>query len=431
MSARRHRVAWFPPLLVGASAAVVAEVAVAILLYSGPGMIRSLTTVLAVEGGALAVGLWSAPGPGMGLVDRLRRRWLLCLFAVLVAALYGTFWSVLEGIGSERIGQALGLAALAALPLYACGTVLGGMTSEARSDPSGSRRGPGAAAALGAGLGFVLTGFLLPRAPLPSSLLVGCLIMLSLAGMVYGSVLESLVQIHRVASRPGVAGAVRIEDRRLPGERAFSRLLVEGARVRRSISLDPDGLIPWDVALVRASMPASESAWRILYVGGGASGAAATVVAEHPAASVEVLERFGGVVELARDHLGTGLSEDAAGRLTVKIGNLDDLLEDAVGFYDLVIVDLGAVSTAGGHPGLSRRSRSTLHRLLGETGLMAWGGGGVLEPGQLSGEGYHRVFYREVRGGRESLVLMRPLEGLPWPADLDGFQPYSRASSDA
>ena len=403
----------------------------AILLYSGPGMIRSLTAVLAVEGTALAVGLWSAPAPGMALVDRLRRRWLLCLSSVLLAAVYGTFWSVSEGIGSARVGQGLGLAVLAGLPLYACGTVLGGMASEARSDPNGSRRGPGAAAALGAGLGFILTGFLLPRAPLPSSLLVGCLIMLSLAGMVYGAVLESLVQIHTVESRPGGDGSVRIEDRRLPGEQAFSRLLVEGARVRRSVSLSANGLLPWDVVLVRASLPHADSSWRILNVGGGASRAAATVIAEHPTASVDVLERFSGVVDLARDHLGTGLSVGSEGRLTVRVGNLDDLLEDVAGTYDLVIVDLGAVSTASGHPGLSRRSRSTLRSLLAETGLMAWGGGKALDPGQLPGEGYHRVLYREVADRRESLVLMRTLDGLPWPTDLDGFHPYGSEGSEA
>jgi hypothetical protein len=48
---------------------------------------------------------------------------------------------------------------------------------------------PGAAAALGAGIGFVITGALLPRAPIPASLLVGCLVLLSASGMMYGVML--------------------------------------------------------------------------------------------------------------------------------------------------------------------------------------------------------------------------------------------------
>ena len=53
-------------------------------------------------------------------------------------------------------------------------------------------REPGAAAALGAGLGFVLTGFLLPRAPIPASLIVACMVLLSAGGLVYGVVLSAL-----------------------------------------------------------------------------------------------------------------------------------------------------------------------------------------------------------------------------------------------
>jgi len=65
------------------------------------------------------------------------------------------------------------------------------MGSVTRSDPVGALREPGAAAALGAGLGFVLTGLMLPRAPIPASLLVACLVLLSAGGMVYGIVLGS------------------------------------------------------------------------------------------------------------------------------------------------------------------------------------------------------------------------------------------------
>ncbi|MEQ1858119.1 MAG: hypothetical protein ABL963_16820 [Longimicrobiales bacterium] len=193
MTTRLPRGAWTAALMVGAAAAISAEVAVGILLYASPGFMRSLTTILAAEGVALAAGLHAAPPVGPGLVDRLRRRWLFCLAAFLLAAVFGTLWSMVEVVGQGRIGQGLGLALLAGLPLFACGTLLGGMGVVAACDVSGRLPPPGAAAALGAGLGFVATGLLLPRAPIPASLLVGCLMLLSGGGMIYGSVVGEVL----------------------------------------------------------------------------------------------------------------------------------------------------------------------------------------------------------------------------------------------
>ena len=189
MMHRRHPLDWVAPFLVGTSAAIAAEVAMAMLVYAGEGFTRSLTTVLAVEGMALGMGLWSAPAPHPAIVDRLRRRWTLCLMAFSAASAFGVAWSVLPAIGGGAAGQALGLTLLGAVPLFTCGTVLGGMGSVTRSESTRALREPGAAAALGAGLGFVLTGLLLPKAPIPASLLVGCLVLLSAGGLVYGVVL--------------------------------------------------------------------------------------------------------------------------------------------------------------------------------------------------------------------------------------------------
>ena len=175
--------------MVGTAAAVAAEVAMAMLIYAGEGFMRSLTTVLAVEGVALGLGLWSAPAPHPDLVDRLRRRWVLCLAAFMGATVFGVAWSFVPALGTGGWGQAVGLTLLGGAPLFTCGTVLGGIGSVTRSEVAGSFGEPGASAALGAGLGFVLTGLLLPRAPIPASLLVGCLVLLSAAGMVYGVVL--------------------------------------------------------------------------------------------------------------------------------------------------------------------------------------------------------------------------------------------------
>jgi hypothetical protein len=203
-----HR-SWVPPLLVGAAGAIAAEVAVAILLYAGPGLMRSLTTVLAVEGAALAAGFQTAPGQSAALLDSLRRRWLFCLGAFMAAALYGTTWSMFEGLGETRLGQGLGLALLAGLPMFGCGAVLGGLGSVSIADDSGTLSRPSASAALGAAFGFVATGILLPRAPIPASLLVGCLVLLSGGGMVYGAVLTAMAERAARASREdGHAGTV-------------------------------------------------------------------------------------------------------------------------------------------------------------------------------------------------------------------------------
>jgi hypothetical protein len=193
---------------VGAAGALAAEVAVAILLYAGPGLMRSLTTVLAVEGAALAAGFQTAPSQGAEVLDSLRRRWLFCLGAFMAAAFYGTSWSLFEGLGETRLGQGLGLALLAALPMFGCGAVLGGIGSLSIADDTGTLRRPSASAALGAALGFVATGILLPRAPIPASLLVGCLVLLSGAGMVYGAVLAAMAErAVRAGAAPPVGGA--------------------------------------------------------------------------------------------------------------------------------------------------------------------------------------------------------------------------------
>jgi len=189
MSDAEHPLDWVAPLLVGASAAVAAEVAMGILIYAGDGFLRSLTTVLAIDCVALGVGLWSAPAPHPDLIDRLRRRWMLGLMAFMAAAVFGVLWSLFPSIGGGALGQALGLTLLAALPLLTCGTILGGMGSVTRSRMAGRLREPGAAAALGASVGFLLTGLLIPRTPIPASLLVGCLVLLSAGGLVYGVVL--------------------------------------------------------------------------------------------------------------------------------------------------------------------------------------------------------------------------------------------------
>lgn len=227
-----------PALMVGAAGAIAAEVAVAILLYAGPGLMRSLTTVLAVEAAALAAGLRTMPAQSADLLSSIRRRWLFSLCAFMAAALFGTSWSMFEVVGGGRLGQGLGLALLAGLPLFAYGAVLAGMSAASLADTSGRLRPPAPAAAFGAALGFVATGLLLPRAPIPASLLVGCLVLLSGSGMVYGAVLADVAaaaQAELIASTP-IDGETAAEE----GDEHVDR--ADGAEVAAVGS--PDGDVP-------------------------------------------------------------------------------------------------------------------------------------------------------------------------------------------
>ena len=426
MKPAAYRLAWVAPLLVGASAAVAAEVATGILLYAGPGLMRSLTTVLAVEGAALAVGLRSLPSPGgPRLVDRLRRRWLFCLLVFMGAALFGTSWSVVQDLGAGPVGQGLGLGVLAALPLYACGLVLAGMSAVAAEDPLGRLRGPGAAAALGAAAGFVLTGVLLPRAPIPASLLVACLVLLSAGGMVYGIVLASRPVIHVRATRQSAGTDVRVEDRlRVPDREEAARYLLEGGHPRRYASLNGHGVAPWDVVIARTLLTRRDAPVTILCLGGGASALPRMIVEERPDVSVDVLERNPAVVELARDHFETAPSLDE--RVHLRVGNLDDLLREARGPYDLVLVDTAALAPLGGVEGLSSTARTALLSALAHDGVLAAGPLPVEATLPGAREAWQTLELRRPSPagdtGAEVVLLMRPARAEAWLQDVGDFR---------
>ena len=425
MTARAPRLEWLPPLLVGASAAVAAEVAVSMLLYGGPGMVRSLTTLLAVQGFAFAIGLWSLPGDGPDLIDSVRRRWVLCLVAYLIATLFCAAWSFLPDLGEGRVGQGAGLAILAGLPLYAAGGVLGGISVVASSDPGGRLRGPGAAAATGAALGFVLTGFLLPRAPLPASMLVVCLVMISLSGMIFGAVLGARTEIEVKASRPSRHGEVRVRERRIVIDDIAERELMEGSYLRRSVTLSEQVDVPWDTAVTRWAMPAPDVAWRVLCLGGGASGAPHTVLREHPLGEVDVAERTAAVIELGREYFGTELTLAQGERSAVSVGNLDDLVAMVETTYELVLIDTQALAPVGGLTGLSRATRWRLFDATSPRGIVAVGPLALEAIPDELGKGWVYQSYR--RAGRDELVLIARRgdtgdTGEPdWPPVLEGF----------
>lgn len=423
MSSLRRRAEWLPALLVGVACATAAEIAIGVLLYAGTGLMRSLSTVLVVEAAALAIGLWSAPGPGPRLVSRIRLRWILCLASFLAAASYATSWSALGELGDTAIGQGFGLAIMAALPLYTCGTVLGGMSTASLTDGRGARAGPGAAAAVGAAMGFAVTGLMLPRSPVPSFLLIGCLALLSLGGMMYGVVLGARPHIEVKAIRPATALPVRVEDRRLSEDGLASRVLLEAGHVRRAIGLSGvSAVIPWDVAVGRRFMPPLEASWRVLVVGGGASPLPRMVMREHPTGSVHVLERLGDVVELGRDHFETGLEVGSTERSFVAVGNLDDLIEGLSGSYDLVVVDGAALESLGGAGGLSVRAKAALRQRVSARGVLVWGPHS--DPATEAVDGWSMVVLtRPCVGDEDEVLLVAGRQAALPPTDLiEGFR---------
>ena len=371
MSRPSARFEWLPPFIMGACAAAAAEVAVVLLLYTGPGLMRSLTTVLTVEAGAFGLGLWTAPGPRPDLTEALRRRILLCLVAVLGATVVSAFWSFLRTVGGTAVGQGLGLAVMAALPLYAFGGVLGTLGS---MGSGGQRRHVvGASASFGGAVGLAATGILLPRLLTPASLLLFCIVLISSAGLVYSSVLERRLSIRVRARRPSAVGEVRIEDRHLPSKDLSARLLFEGNALRRWVPLT-DGSVPtWDVALFRTLSGDAEGMLRVLLLGGGASPLPALAGREHPSVVVQVLERSGVVTEVAREHLETGLDAPLAGPVGLSVGNLDDLAAGLTGRFDLILVDTASFEAIGGVRELSQVARRSLFERLTLSGLVALG----------------------------------------------------------
>lgn len=186
-----------PAFVAGFAAGASGTVAVALLLYSGEGLLRSLTLIVAVELGAFGVGLGmnGLPREWGDAVESLRRRWLSALIAFLAAAGFALAWTFFAGFGALPMTQALGLALLAGLPLYAGGRLLRGISTVRTM---AGVTGDGALASLGAAAGVLGTGMgALSGVGVPSFALF-LLVILSGTALLQGWVLKPLEE--RVAA---------------------------------------------------------------------------------------------------------------------------------------------------------------------------------------------------------------------------------------
>ena len=187
---------WAPAFVAGFAAGASGTVAVALLLYAGEGLLRSLTLIVAIELGAFGLGLGMdrPPDAWSAAVESLRRRWLFALMTFLAAAGFALAWVLFSGFEATRMTQGLGLALLAGLPLYASGRLLRGIGAVRMM---AGATGDGALASLGAAAGVLVTGLgALSGFGVPSFVLF-LLVMLSGAALLQGRVLKPIaVEIH-------------------------------------------------------------------------------------------------------------------------------------------------------------------------------------------------------------------------------------------
>lgn len=180
-----------PPLILGGVLAASSEFAVGLLLYSGEGMVRALSVMLAVFLGSLGLGLWSGSEAERTIADALRHRWAFLLLAYVLAAAYALGWSFLGDRASRALSQGVGLAVLGALPLYAGGGLLAAMARESLRR-GGSPVTPFALAAAGGALGVLGVGATVGTRIIPPSFLLYCLVLLSGASLLEAVGLSSL-----------------------------------------------------------------------------------------------------------------------------------------------------------------------------------------------------------------------------------------------
>lgn len=406
---RHHLLAALPPFLVGLASVVATEISLGLLLYSGAGFLRALTLVLAILLGALALGFWSAPGDAPDrIVDAVRRRWLLVLLAYAGAAVTAGAWSWLGGLASRSATRGLGLAFLAALPLYGSGTVLGAIGV---SRP-GRAVGVAVAAAAGAAAGAVLTGVILVPSVYPVSMYGLCLVLLSGGALVHGRVLDRHSEERLVDEESSLFGVVRVADRQWGTPRRRQRRLTVGGRLVGGTE-DGVALRPWEKAagawLEGAGHPAVGEAGSPGSPGGGAlllGGSAVVLQARLGDAGIPlvVVERNPVLWRMTVRHFGLSRSADG-----LRIETDDPMDAPLEGRYGTVVVDGAGVAPGDAVP---LPSASLLRRIRGvllPDGRLVLGGD---DPDALRGEEAGRAMRQRLAGaGFTRVVAFAAAEG--------------------
>jgi len=427
--------------LVGVVAAVAVETSAGLLLYADEGLLPALTSILTVEVGALALGLWSSSLPlGGGVVEQIRRRWLFCLIAFALAAVLSAGLSFMGDLPGSGLGQGVGLGFLGGLPLFSIGSLLGAMS---RPDDLGrpSLSLVGALSVLGAAIGFLLAGsVLLPNAA-PYTLYLSCMVILSGGALLQGLVLDRRPSMEVLETVPGSTGELRVEGRTTGNPRRELKVLLERGRVRGAE--DPEGKPgrDWEAAVLEVLGQEGRRPNSILYLGGGSGTLVRLFSQRFPQTRIHVVERSSELVALARSQFTKWDGWEGVG---LKVGEVLATSPALEGPFSVILVDCGALPSIGGAPFLGESEWRFLVEALDAGGVLLMGGIRVresdpavqswevvrmgrrwfkevslyqMEPVPPGGE-----LLQEVGAGAEVLLLFSTVGAVVWPLTLSAFQ---------
>lgn len=432
MTKARRAVGVVPPLLAGLSAAVAAEMSVGLLLYADEGLLPALTLILAVEVGALGLGLWTGSvSSGEPLAEQVRRRWLFSLVVFAAAAALSAGLDFLNAFAVSGLAQGLGLALLGGLPLFSIGSLLGAMGSRDNLPGLPVAR-VGAPSVVGSAMGFWLAGSLLIPNVAPYSLYLFCLVVLSGGALLHGWVLDRRPMMEVLEVRKGPAGGLRVEKRVSGSPRRQAVLLLEGGRLRGGEGPEGRPVRAWETVVSEVWTSWGGSPDSLLYLGGG-SGTLARELSLLPfPPAVVLVERSQELVDLARAHLTPWAGWETA---QVVIADPVQPFAGPPKRFGAVVVDCQALPALAGAPVIRERDWHTLAGALEPHGVLLLGGltwregeeGGALED-VLAGGGRwfrHVLLFRNLEGEETAGLLVG--EGEP----SDSFLVLSNAVQDA
>jgi NAD(P)-dependent dehydrogenase (short-subunit alcohol dehydrogenase family) len=144
---------------VGAVLALAGQIGASLLLFSGSGVLRAASALLALTLAALAAGVWSVkPGSAGAVAPPSGRWWLAAALAMAVAGAFASWWLHALAAREQALPHALAVIALLGVPAYALGVLMATLQARARAEAGTSVALPalaGAALASAAGAALV------------------------------------------------------------------------------------------------------------------------------------------------------------------------------------------------------------------------------------------------------------------------------------
>ncbi|HEX7091110.1 MAG TPA: SDR family NAD(P)-dependent oxidoreductase [Longimicrobiales bacterium] len=153
--------------LLGLALAAAAQTGAALLLYTTAGLLSAAGSLVGVVLAGVAAGLWAGrPAPGGA-----GRRWVLCVLAFALAAVFAVAWTGSPGLRAAAAGRGAAVLLLLAFPAYASGSLLAALGRDGRGQ-AGADLAAGVLA--GGGAGVVLAASTLIPHFSPGTVLLGC-----------------------------------------------------------------------------------------------------------------------------------------------------------------------------------------------------------------------------------------------------------------